>query len=161
MLEVKPQAEHAWLKQLVGNWTYEFECLMGPDQPPSKSTGKLVGRALGDVWVAMESQTEAPGGGTAQNVMTLGFDPVQGRFVGSFISSMMTYHWVYNGQLDATGKVLKLDTVGPKFTEPQLVEYQDILTIVDENHFILSSQMKGENGEWTQFMTGHHRRAQS
>ena len=45
--------------------------------------------------------------------MTLGYDPVQKRFVGTFIGSMMTHMWIYNGTLDAAGKVLTLDTEGP------------------------------------------------
>jgi len=38
-MQVEPQKEHAWFKQLVGDWTMEGEALMGPDQPPMKSKG--------------------------------------------------------------------------------------------------------------------------
>lgn len=38
-MPVQPQKEHQWLQKLVGEWTYESEALMGPDQPPVKSTG--------------------------------------------------------------------------------------------------------------------------
>jgi len=33
----KPQKEHLWLQRLVGEWTVETECQMGPDQPPART----------------------------------------------------------------------------------------------------------------------------
>ena len=28
--------EHRWLQKLIGEWTYEIETMMGPDQPSEK-----------------------------------------------------------------------------------------------------------------------------
>ena len=33
-MTAEPTKEHQWLQQLVGEWTAEMECVMGPDQPP-------------------------------------------------------------------------------------------------------------------------------
>lgn len=38
-MDIEPQKEHQWLHQLVGEWTYETECVMGPDKPPAKFKG--------------------------------------------------------------------------------------------------------------------------
>ncbi len=44
---------------------------------------------------------EMPDGSTSRSIMTLGLiDPQQKRFVGTFIASMMTHLWVYNGAFD-------------------------------------------------------------
>ena len=56
-----------------------------------------------------------PGGGPATTLMTLGYDPEKKRFVGTWIGSMMTHLWIYDGALDAAGKVLTLDAEGPSF----------------------------------------------
>jgi hypothetical protein len=30
-MNAKPTKEHLWLQRLVGDWTFDGECLMGPD----------------------------------------------------------------------------------------------------------------------------------
>jgi hypothetical protein len=154
-----PQKEHEWLQQLAGEWTYDGECVMGPDQPPIKTSGRASNRMLGGVWLLSEGEGEAPGGGTAQMNITLGYDPAKKRIVGTFIGSMMCNLWIYDGDLDAAGKVLTLNAEGPSFAgDSKTAHYQDIIEIKDKDHHVLSSQMLGEDGKWTQFMTAHYRR---
>lgn len=72
---------------------------------------------------------------------------------------MMTHLWVYEGTLDAGGKVLTLDTEGPGMSgDGKMVKYQDVITLVSDDHRILTSRMKGEDGNWIAFMTAHYRR---
>src|SRR5262245_50957797 len=124
-MTAEPQKEHKWLEQLVGEWDCEMEAIMGPGQPPSKHTGTDSVRSL-SVWVVCEGKGEMLGGETARTIMTLGYDPAKKRFVGSFIGSMMTHMWLYNGELDAAGKVLTLDAEGPAFTDPnKSAQYKD------------------------------------
>jgi hypothetical protein len=154
-----PQREHDWLQQFIGEWRVEGECIMGPDQPPMTTTGSCVTRSIGGLWIVNEGSGDMPGGGTAHSIITLGYDPQTERFVGTFIASMMTHLWRYDGQLDAAGQVLTLDTEGPSMLSPgAMAKYQDIVTVVDADHWILTSQMPGEDGTWTQFMTAHYRR---
>lgn len=154
----KPQAEHQWLDQFVGDWTVESECIMGPDQPPMKTIGKVHGHSLGGLWCLLEMEGEGPEGGKWTSIMTLGYDPAKGKFVGSFIGSMMANLWVYEGTLDAAKRKLTLDTTGPKFDQNGTTQYQDMVEVVSADHWILSSQMLGDDGSWMPFMTAHHRR---
>jgi hypothetical protein len=157
-MNAEPQKEHRWLGKLVGEWTYESEAVMGPGQPPVKSRGTEAVRSIGGVWVQGEGQGEMPGGSPATMIITLGYDPAKKRFVGTFIGSMMTHMWLYDGQLD--GDVLTLDAEGPSFTDPnKTAKYQDILEIVSDDHRILSSQVQGDDGRWQRFMTAHYRRS--
>lgn len=158
-MDVKPQKEHEWLQKLVGEWTAEMECVMGPDQPPMKSKGSETTRSIGGLWTMGEGTGEMPDGSKATSVMTLGYDPQKQRYVGTFIASMMTHMWKYEGTLDASGKVLTLDTEGPGMSgDGKMMKYQDIMTFVDDDHRILTSRIQGEDGSWTQFMTAHYRR---
>ena len=53
-MKVEPQKEHQWLQKLVGTWSHEGECMMGPDQPPMKSSGSETVRSLGGLWTVGE-----------------------------------------------------------------------------------------------------------
>ena len=156
----EPQKEHAWLQKLVGEWTYEHEAKMGPDQPPMTSTGTESVRSLGGLWVSGESQCTMPDGTPGTMVITLGYDPQKGRFVGTFVGSMMTNLWVYDGALDASERVLTLEADGPSFTDPSATsKYRDIVEIVSDDHRMLRSAVLGDDGVWHEFMTAHYRRA--
>jgi hypothetical protein len=155
----EPQQEHQWLQRLVGEWVVEGECSMGPDEPPMKSTGREVVRSLGGLWTIGEGSGDSPGGGNCDSIMTLGFDPQTKRFVGTFIASMMTHLWPYNGTLDASGKVLTLDSEGPSIAgDGTMAKYQDIIEFLSDDHRTLSSQYLGPDGQWIPFMKAHYRR---
>ena len=158
-MKVEPQKEHQWLQQFVGEWTYENEATMAPGQPPMKSTGTESVRSLGGLWVAGEGRWEMPDGGMATTVITLGYDPAKKRFVGTFIGSMMTHLWLYEGELDAAEKVLSLDAEGPSFSgDGKMAKYRDVIELKSATHRVLSSYLLGEDGKWIPFMTAHYRR---
>jgi hypothetical protein len=156
----EPQKEHLWLQKLVGEWTVKSEAIMGPDLPPETWDGSESVRSLGGVWVLAEGRAEMPsGGGPMTSLITLGYDPAKKRFVGTFVASMMTFLWVYDGELDAEEKVLTLNAEGPDFTQPaKTAKYRDVIEFKSDDHRILSSHVLGDDGQWNQFMTAHYRR---
>lgn len=155
----EPQDAHRWLQRLVGEWTWEMEAPAGPDQPPAKHQGTESVRPLGELWTLGEGASTMPDGSPATTLMTLGYDPARQRFVGTFVGSMMTHLWIYEGGLDAAGRVLTLDAEGPDFSgEGKMAQYQDVIEWVSDDHRVLRSRMLGDDGEWRQFMEAHYRR---
>ena len=158
-MHAEPREQHRWLQQMVGRWSFESEAQMGPGQPPMKSSGTEVVRTLGGLWVVADGEGTTPDGKPASWMMTLGFDPKKGRFRGTWVGSMMTLLWVYDGALDADGRVLTLEAEGPSFTdEGKLVTYRDIIRIEAPDHRVMTSHAQGDDGNWTDFMTAHYRR---
>ena len=160
MPKVEPQKEHEWLQILVGEWTVESETAPEPDSPPVAPWTETV-RSLHGIWIVAEGQGELPcGGGPATTVMTLGYDPQKNRYVGTWIGSMMTHLWVYDGELDATGKILSLYSEGPDMMGGggKMVKYKDVIELKSDDHRLLSGHVLGEDGQWNQFMTTHYRR---
>lgn len=158
-MNAEPQEEHRWLQKLVGDWAYEAEAVMRPGQPPTKSQGTESVRSLGGLWVVGQGEGECPGGGPATTLVTVGYDPRTKRFVGTWIGSMMTHLWVYDGSLDAAGKVLTLEAEGPDFAGGgKMAKYQDITEFRSDDHRVLTSQVLGDDGQWRPFMTAHYRR---
>jgi hypothetical protein len=100
-----------------------------------------------------------PGGGPATTLMTLGYDPQKQRYVGTWIGSMMTYLWVYDGEMDAAGKVLTLNAKGPSMAgDGTTGQYRDVIEMRSGDHRVLTSHVLAEDGTWQQFMTAHYRR---
>jgi len=133
-----------------------------PGGPPEtcKSTESV--RSLGGLWILAEGRGEMPGGGSATMLMTLGYDPGKKRYVGTWIGSMMTHLWIYDGELDASGRILTLSSEGPDMSPGalpgRLARYKDVIEIQAADHRILTSHWLGEDGTWRQFMTAHYRR---
>jgi Protein of unknown function (DUF1579) len=158
-MNAEPQKEHQWLQKLVGEWTSEMEMAMGPDKPVEKFVGTDSVRSIGGLWVMCQGRGPMPGGGEAITYMTIGYDPARKKYVGTFIGSMMTHQWVYEGEVDATGKKLTLDTEGPDFaTEGKTTKYKDAIEFLSDDHRTLTSHMLGEDGKYHLFMTAHYRR---
>jgi hypothetical protein len=159
MMNVEPQKEHRWLQRLVGEWTYEIEGVCEPGKPAEKSVGTERVRSVGGLWIVAEGEGQMPGGGPATMIMTLGYDPQRKRFVGTWIGSMMTHLWVYDGGLDAAERTLTLESEGPSMTEDGgLGKYRDVIELRSDDHRVLSSSALGPDGSWQQFMTAHYRR---
>jgi Protein of unknown function (DUF1579) len=160
-MQAEPRKEHQWLHKLVGEWTYEIEPSAEPGKPSEKWTGTESVRSIGGLWVLAEGQGQMPGGGSATMVTTLGFDPQRGRYVGTWIGSMMTFLWVYDGELDAAERVLTLNADGPDMsTEGKMAKYKDVIELVSDDHRVLTSHMLGDDGQWHQFMRADYRRKQ-
>jgi hypothetical protein len=92
-------------------------------------------------------------------IMTLGYDPMKNRFVGTFVGSMMTNMWVYEGALDAKGTTLTLDTEGPSMTgDGSIAPYRDVIEMKSDDVRVMTSQGQGPDGKWVAFMTTTYRR---
>ena len=152
------QDEHRWLRQLIGEWSYQAEA-SGPGQESTKSEGSETVRPVGDLWVLAEGEGRMPDGTLGKSLMMLGYDPDRDRYVGTWVGSMMTHLWVYDGALDASGRVLTLSADGPSMSgSGGMAKYQDIITMESADHRILTARVLGEDGVWTAFMTAHYRR---
>jgi hypothetical protein len=115
---------------------------------------------VGDLWVVCEGRGEMPGStDPARMVMTIGFDPAKGKFVGSWIGSMMTHLWVYEGDLDEATGTLTLNTRGPSMTpEGGMADYRDVLQMAPDGTRRMWSEMKDAQGTWKRIMNAEFRR---
>jgi hypothetical protein len=159
MLEAaRPRKEHEWLHKLVGEWEHESTA-QEPGKPPQTFRGTQHTRSLGDLWIVGEGEGEMPGGGRMTTMTTLGFDPQKGRFVGTWLGSMMSYLWVYDGFLDAAERSLTLESEGPSMTvEGAMGRYRDTFTVESDDSHTMTGTFLGDDGEWHEMMKMHFRR---
>jgi hypothetical protein len=155
MESAKPQKEHEWLQQLVGDWRFE-----APSKEPGCShTGTQTVRSIGGLWIQAEGRSQMPDGQSAVMMLTLGYDPQKGKFVGTWLDTMMAYLWVYEGSLDPTGKILSLDTEGPSFTgNGKMAKYRETIEIKNPDSRVFTSSILGADGKWQTIMTAKYTR---
>ena len=155
-MKVEPQEEHRWLEQLLGEWTVTSDDSTGGGE--SASWVEKV-RSLEGLWVVCEGKGTMPDGNPAQTLMSLGFNPQTKRYLGTWIGSMMTHMWVYDGVLEDGGKTLALNCDGPDFENPgKSARYQDRITLIDANRRTLTARVQTEDGGWKEVMKAEYRR---
>ncbi|MCA1368223.1 DUF1579 domain-containing protein [Bradyrhizobium sp. BRP14] len=157
-MKAEPQEEHRWLEQLLGEWTVASEDSTGTGENSPPWVEKV--RSMQGLWVVCEGQGTMPDGTPGQTLMTLGFNPETKRYVGTWVGSMMTHMWVYDGVIEDDGKTLALNCEGPDFENPgRSARYQDRITFIDANRRTLTARVQTESGDWKEVMQAdYHRR---
>jgi hypothetical protein len=154
----EPTEQHRWLQAFEGEWTWETWSI--PDDPKCRWSGVETVSRYGERWVVFESQSRMPDGSPgSSNRITLGFDPNKERFVGSFISTMMTTFWPYEGTLDDDGLTLRLRSRGPRMDgQPGEADYEDLIEVVSPDERFLRGTFVNDDGTTTEFMVSHYKR---
>jgi Protein of unknown function (DUF1579) len=146
----KPTAEHAWLQQLVGDWDAQTEAYFEPGKAPIKTTGQESVKAIGDFWTATHVKSEMMGKPFI-GTMTLGYDPKKGKYVGTWVDSMTSKLWEYEGTVDESGKVLTLTSEGECPCTGKTTKFQESVELKDANHKVFTSKMLVD-GNWVTTM---------
>lgn len=155
-----PETEHQWLKQFVGEWEAKSEARMGgPDQSLMQCQGTMTSRMLGEFWVVSEL-TNNMGDMTMTGIQTLGYDREKKKYVGTWVDSMTSNLWKYEGTVDESGKTLTLEAEGPNcMSGGKMTKFRDAYEFKSKDHIVATSSMQNEDGKWVVFMTGNLRRA--
>lgn len=109
-------AEHGTLQTLVGEWTAVSEMPATSGQPTTTGEASVSIRPIGDLWISAEfAGTHA--GGEYRGVLTLGFDPRKGSYVGTYVDDTCNHLWIYEGSMNADGAILTLYAEAPVVAE--------------------------------------------
>jgi hypothetical protein len=152
MVMAKPRAEHGFLEKLVGTWDVTSDMSAGMDWVEEV-------RSLHGLWIVAEGTGEMPdGAGSATTMLTLGHDAAKGKYVGTWLGSMMDNLWVYEGELEPDGRTLSLYTIGPAMSGDGMADYREQITFLSDDHRTFTSSAKQPDGSWNQFMEAHYHR---
>lgn len=154
----KPTERHRWLEQLVGEWDITHDYV---DESGNKATLRSTEtvRSLDGIWYLTEGEGEMPGGGRSKYVVILGYDSDRQRFVGTWAGTPMTNQWIYDGELDESGRKLSLYSEGPSMDgSGGRMTSKDVYEIVSPDLRYLKGYAKKPDGSWEQFMSVEYRR---
>ena len=100
-----------------------------------------------------------PDGTSATNLMTLGYDPDRKRYIGTWVGSMMTHLWLYEGELNPEQTALRLNSEGPAMAgDGTTAKYEDMVVFKSNDHRLLTARVQGPDGQWEHLMTVEYRR---
>ncbi len=157
----KPTEHHRLLERLVGDWLYVTSTGhpdYDPDDPAKCWTETF--RSVGGLWMVGEGEGGMPDGSRATMIITLGYDPRLGHYVGSWVGSMMDKFWVYKGWIEDDGQTLVLEAEGPSMQDPERTElYRDVIHFIDDDTRTFSGSVRQPDGTFKTFMTSQAKRA--
>ncbi|WP_442483697.1 DUF1579 domain-containing protein [Aeoliella sp. SH292] len=154
----KPTKEHEWLAKFVGEWESSSNAPAMPGGEEMECSGTATYRMLGGFWVIGEMKGDA-GGMNMDAVQTIGYDPEQKAYVGTWVDSITGLMWKYKGSVDKSGNKISLEAEGPNFmTGKGTAMFRDSYEFDGPDHIIARSEMQGEDGKWIEFMKGDMRR---
>ena len=105
---LRPNDNHAWLGQFLGEWDTTTRLSMMPGQPPLESRGKCTVRWLMEGrWLQSESEGSMMGL-PVRSVSTLGYDNFKKKYVQSMVDSFQTCLLTAEGFRDQAGTALHL-----------------------------------------------------
>lgn len=111
----KPAPEHKLLEQEAGTWDASIKSYMaGPDAEPTVSTGTETNTMIGGLWLNSHFEGDF-GGSKFIGVGLQGYDPVKGKYVGTWVDSMSSALMVTEGTYDKASKTL---TMYSEMTDP-------------------------------------------
>jgi hypothetical protein len=156
-MEMPPPAkEHAWLRRFEGDWNSEGEIVMDPSQPPMKISGFDRARMIGGFWVVSDGRGDQM---NFESRLTLGYDEKKKKYVGTWIDSMSSHLWRYEGTVDPAGRILTLETEGPSPENPtKNVKFREVTEFKSDDHRVFTSSKLNPDGKWTTILTIHFRR---
>lgn len=145
-----PGKEHQQLTKSAGTWDAVIETV-GMDGKPAQSKGVSVRRVgPGGFFVIDEFEGEMMGMKFTGHGTT-GFDPMKGKYVGTWCDGMSPTILVLEGSMDAAGKVLTMTCKGPDMTG-KMVDMRMVTTMVDADHEVFEMFMPGPDGKEMQML---------
>jgi Protein of unknown function (DUF1579) len=144
----KPGKEHDTIKkQFEGEWTFAAKFYMDPSQPPQEMKGSDSAKmGYGGWWITSEVRGEMFGQPFLGR-WTMTYDTNKKKYVGNWIDSMMPLQIVFEGDLDAAGKVYAFiaDSVDPATMKP--VKERWTITIESDDAHVMKFYAPGPDGK--------------
>lgn len=143
-----PSPEHEILKKEVGTWDGTMHVWPAPGAPPITAQATDTIQLLGnDMWVV--SRFEMNFGGI-QFVASgsLGYDPTEKKYIGTWVDGISPYLTISKGDYDAASKTITmLAETRDAMTGKPIVQKQ-ITHYLDDDTRLYELQQKGDDGKF-------------
>ena len=128
----QPTAEHGALKETVGTWNVDCTYFIGPDEE-TKVQAKETVEAVGAFWTVSLFQSEMMGAPYTGRC-TMGYDSRSGKWIATWVDSMMPHLYVMEGEYDEAGRVLTMISEGPAPGTGDLTQYRSTFEKLEDGN---------------------------
>ncbi len=127
-----PGAPHKALAGLAGSWTTRTRAWMEPDKPPMEGTGTCEQKMLLGGRYLQQEYTGEMMGSPFTGINVIGYDNHTKKYVSTWIDSMSTGIYYFEGTASANGKVI---TQKSSYDDPARgpMVWRSVTKIVDSN----------------------------
>ena len=149
-----PGAPHKVLANLVGSWTTKTKAWMEPDKPPMEDTGTCEQKMLLDGRYLQQEYKGEMMGSPFVGVNLIGYDNHTKKYVSTWIDSMSTGIYYFEGTASVDGKTI---TQKSSYDDPVRgpTVWRSVTRIVDDNtlEYVMYLASKGGKEEKMMEMT--------
>ena len=152
-----PTKEHQLLKNDVGTWDATTKVWPQPDAEPMISKGTEKDELIGGMWLVSRFEGEifgAPYTGAG----TFGYDPVEKKYVGTWVDTMSPHILTMKGDYDLATKTMTTMAEGRDPQTGQVTTSKLISRYLDENTRTFEFHAMGENGQYQKLMEIEYKR---
>lgn len=127
-----PGPQHKMLARLAGSWTTRTRSSMEPGQPPVESTGTCEQKMILDGHYLQQEYAGDMMGNPFIGINTIGYDNYAKKFVSTWVDSMSTGIYFFEGKASADGKTV---TQKCSFDDPVRgpMNWRSVMRVVDDN----------------------------
>jgi hypothetical protein len=155
----QPSEQHKLLQKGAGTWDAEitvFSPLEG--EPPMKSKGIEKNELLqGGMWLLTRFEGEIVGM-PYHGAGTTGYDPVEKKYVGTWVDSMSPHLLTSKGEYDAAKKILNSTAQGRDVTTGQPYTAKLVTRYPDDDNRAFEMYMVGPDGQQIKTMEIKYKR---
>ncbi len=146
-----PGAQHRELAKMAGSWTTKSKGWMEPDKPPMESAGFCEQKMILNGRYLQQEYTGEMMGNTFDGINLIGYDNHTKKYVSTWIDSMSTGIYYFEGTASADGKTITQECAYNDPVRGPSV-WRSVTRIVDDNTLRYEMYITSKGGKEEKMM---------
>ncbi len=147
---ITPQPEHALLRRFVGEWSFVKKAVPADGKSAIVGRGEISARMVGDFFALCQWKGDLYGT-DFEAVQTLGYSITKKQYVGTWIDSILSHLWHFEGEANKAGNKVVVIAEGPGPGDGT-AEFKETYDFRSPDEIVITGEMKQGN-QWIPFMT--------
>lgn len=141
-----PGEAHKLLASLAGTWVTRTRSWMGPDQPPTETTGTCEQKVILGGRFLQQEYTGDMMGEPFTGINIMGYDNHTKKYLSVWIDSMSTGMYYFEGTVSADGKTITQDS---NYDDPVRgpMNWRSVTRLADDNTLLYEMYMTPKGGK--------------